>query len=349
MARVGAGAVPQKREVDWVKMQAPAGGLTQAADGTSHVGSGVRWSFNHAPEVADWTPNFTDATVPGHVKDAYLVIEPFQPYWAAAHGLLAFDFPSDTPVRNGRGEAEPALAASWEPRFLQGVSFNVLGNGFASMFPLHCQLETFRGAVDSAAGLGGHPLVRYKLNLSQEQKDQLLHNVLQDATHLDPDRKYQTLNSSCVTEVVHQVNRVLPHDRKLPEWWLPGVHDPGTALPTYVDVAFRDHGLIDDSGGVLIEPDRTRYPQAQVPQHGPIRDVVRRISDVPGFPLIVNAATTILGAAAGSVAGPAGSIAAGMGVAWMTRGLGDFIRRRSHTEFEPYEKYFPPTAGDPAP
>lgn len=214
-----------------------------------------RWGFSEFGKPDDWQPRFRNTAVPtGGVKEAYLVFEPFEPKWAAAHTMLAFKFENGREVVAQSGATSKGLCVSTEARLKRGQSYGLL-DGMRNKYGMVHTLSSWEDMRQKVCGKDQLRLVTYKLNLDQGQRDALLKRALDAATNPVPGQRYHTLRRSCYTSVLSLVNSVVPKRKRVRRWWIPEVlPNPFATLPSLAPRALAGKGLIDRASRRLVEP-----------------------------------------------------------------------------------------------
>jgi len=322
-----------------MKEQRPAENLGVTPDGRVKMGN-VRWGFTEAPGASP-EPVFQQATVdPTKVKDVYVVLEPFKPEWIAGHSFLMFDFKDGEGVRAQDGTTDSGLVVSVEARLREGQRFS-LPEGMKKKFGLVYQLGSWKDVVQKSCRNAPHKLIRYRLKLDDGQKEQLLRNSL-DASFKDRSAEfYNTVTDSCYSNVVHLLNGVLPREKRIHEWLLPGVlYNPAADLPLTASFVLGMKGVIDDSPPVLTQPDRRKFPDAQATDSF-FKKAARAASELPGWHVASAMAGAVLGAAAGALVPPpgVGLLLGGLLGGSAANEASHWLERESHCRLEPAEKY----------
>lgn len=313
-------------DIVWDPKQVPAkdGGVV----GDKHVIKNFRWGFQESAALpADWQPNFSDTTVDtSKVKDVYFVLQPFKPEAVAAHALMVFEMEDDTAIVGAEGQKDVGLALSVEARSPQGEGYNLV-KGLSKHFGQLYQLGSLVDQLQKVSRQRGHKLAMHKLDLSHEQKKELLENALSSATQDRLGEWYHLITNSCITSAYDTLNQVLPVDQKLARWTqalkLPR---PATFLPVIAGATLRQKNLLTNDPVTIINPDPKIFPEIQ---HN-----VSRLNEVlgpasrsalwnPGFRLAGGAIGGSLGYAIGSAFGGIPALAGLAGGALAGQYLGD--------------------------
>lgn len=332
--------IKPEEEAPWIKDQMPAKNLGTGEDGLLHIGN-VRCGFKEAAEVKDWEPVFKEISLnPDKVKDVYIVIEPFAPEWIAGHALSYFEFEDDGQITTSDGKTSNGLVLSIEARLKEGQSYSLI-DGMKNKFKNIYQLGTWEDFVQKGCRRAGHKLIRYKLNLSKEEKKELLKKNLEEAFKDRSNDYYNTLRNSCYSNQVRMINSVLPEERKINEWIIPNiVNNPGANIPNAAGFALGSAGIIENAPPVITEPDKTLFPDKQVKTTF-IGNTLKAASDTKGWEFMSGLTGMALGTALGSLVLPPVLAIPTTGLIGGVVGLntGEWIKRETHRILEPSEKY----------
>jgi hypothetical protein len=228
------------RADDYQPEQRPASLVATAAD--SLTLSNVRWGFGKGGR-----PRFEDTTIrPDQVKDVYLILEPFQPEWLAAHGALGFELDKGGVV-GADGKRSAGLVLSVEARLKKGQSYSLV-EGFKDRFGIVYQVGTMTDFYQKTVARQGNRVIRYRLKLTAAQKQALLRNALAEAVQDRSGEHYHTTRNSCYQNVHRILNTVLPRDQRVRDWLvrvpLPGgksfgIYNPLATWPKAATFAYR--------------------------------------------------------------------------------------------------------------
>lgn len=336
------GVKPNKDE--YIKEHREAKLIKTTSDGRLHL-SGIRWGFDEGKKAEDWNPRWKEASIdPSRVKDAYIVLELY-PDSFPGHAMTYFEFDDKGKVQTPDGESTKGLAMSFEAHLKKDQQFDAV-KGLKNEFGVIYQLGSWEDQVQKVCGRDGHSLIRFKLNLSQDQKEKLLRNSLDASTADRTGEFYNTINNSCFNSQVRLINTVLPPHQQVHEWIIPGkVYNPATVLPRGMSPVLGFKGILDDSAPVLTQPDKEKYPAKQVGSSF-IRSTLNTLSKIRGVSFLTGLAGVAAGAAAGSmIPFPIlGSIAGGILGGVSAYKSASWAMREGRMEFEPAEKYINSTA-----
>jgi len=328
----------------WTSMHRATHEVKQLPNGELHVDQ-ARWGFNEVGLPADWAGIFSDANIdPKHIKNVYLGTKPFDPESLAAHSVLIFEMDDEHPVTNSKGQKDTGLVLSMEARVHQGEHYS-MKESLSGKYPVIYQLGTWTDLVEKSTRKEDHKLIRYKLDLNPEQKEQLLRNCLDAAAAKRDEERYNLFTNSCHSVAIEMVNSVLPDSQKMKRWLLPHLYNPMATFPPYGDVIFAGHHLLAHENRLLITPDEGLHPGKHKGQTN-LGKVVKHIS--------TPAAWTPLCGLAGGLAAGLGAAATGLpplvavplaaiGGAVLGSSLGETLKRRTHTDYRPSSDYFPKT------
>ena len=331
-------AVKPKRD-EYIKEHREAKLIKTTGDGRIHL-NGIRWGFDEGKKAEDWNPRWKEASIdPSGVKDAYIVLELY-PDSFPGHAMTYFEFDDKGKIETSDGESTKGLAMSFEAHLKKDQQFDAV-KGLKNEFGVIYQLGSWEDQVQKVCGRDGHSLIRFKLNLSQEQKEKLLRNSLDASTADRTGEYYNTIKNSCFNSQVRLINTVLPPHQQVHEWIIPGkVYNPATVLPRGMSPVLGFKGILDDSAPVLTQPDKDKHPDKQVKSLF-VRSTLNTLSKIKGISFLTGLAGVAAGAAAGSmvpfpvlgsiVGGVIGGVSAYKSASW--------AMREGRMEFEPAEKY----------
>jgi hypothetical protein len=291
-------ATEQTDSLQWSTLQRPAGQLTVSGEGTLEVEK-VRWALKEEGPAADWPGVFSDAKVdPSHVKNVYLGVKPFAPDLLAAHDVLIFEMDEDHPVVSSDGRQDSGLVLSMEAKLAQGDHY-AIKKTLTGKYPVLYQLETWSELVQKTTRRENHDQILYKLDLTQDQNEQLLKNALEVACADRKDEKYNLFTNSCHSAAVDLVNSVVDEDHQMKRWLLPHVYNPLALFPAQGDILFAGKDLFADQPRLVIHPDSELHPAEAHPK-----------SSVIGKALKAAASSSVFGPACMAVGAMGGTLAA---------------------------------------
>jgi hypothetical protein len=289
---------------DYRPDQRPAQLLGTSSDGSTVKVSNMRWGFEGRSsgkpydqvtpaEKSAWKPRFQDTTIQmGKVKEVYLMMEPFKPELFAAHGILGFEFERGREMVGRNGKKARGMALSVEARLEKNEPYDLL-KGMKGKFEIVYQLGTMGDMYQKVLKRQDHKLIKHKLLLTQEQKDQLLANTIAEATKDRTGEKYHTTRNSCYQNLQRIIDTVLPRRQRTRDWLfripLPGgrsfgIYNPLATWPKLGPLALSMKGLLKRRDRVTARPKimMRKYKKGARPVRGTLaRPVVSRASTRP--------------------------------------------------------------------
>ena len=159
------------------------------------------------------------------LRSAWFVVEPFANWGGPAHTLMSFGF-----------EGDEYLAVSVEIRKEKGESFSPW-KGILRQYEVMYVIGDERDLIQLRTNHRRDKVYLYPVRASRERIEQMLVSMLRRATDLREEPEfYNTLTSSCTTNIVRHVNELVPGRIPLSYKVL---------LPAYSDELAYDLGLID--------------------------------------------------------------------------------------------------------
>ncbi len=251
--------------IDWNVHQTPTQLVKR--EGDKYTISNFRWGWveETGKENLDWTPRTADTTIDASkVKDIYLTLEPFAPEVVAAHGLLVFEMENDGDVTSSTGQTDFGFALSVEARLPKGKNYNLM-TGMKKEFGIVYQMGSLADQLQKTSRQRGHKLVLHRLELSKEQKEQMVHDGLKAATEDRLGEWYHTLTNSCYTADIDLINGVVPESQKMARW---SKHLKfarlATALPVLGGATLRQKGLLAKEPITSLQTNTELYPGQQM-------------------------------------------------------------------------------------
>lgn len=230
-------AATPANQTPWSQIQSATSWHGQNQQGIAHV-DGVRWDIAQGPdghllEKGEFRDTFIPTT---EVQDVYLAIKPFtdKPGNYPGHAQLHFAFPDNAPIRDNQGHEDHGLTLSVEIHFKHGSEDYQPG----SQTPILYQLCTWSDAIEKSVGYHHYPLQLYKLQLTKEQKVQLLQERLAAATADHTQDIYDPVTNSCLSTLIDGVNKVLPTSQQIPH------SDPNAKIPVWSPKVFKKFNVI---------------------------------------------------------------------------------------------------------
>ncbi|MFP4498596.1 MAG: DUF4105 domain-containing protein [Vulcanimicrobiota bacterium] len=322
----------------WRAWQKPAQLKEVGLDGKYKI-SNIRWGFEKPLDTEKPGPVFKDTTIdPTKVKDVYFMLEPFDPEWVAAHTLMGFEF-EDGGMVSEDGRQDNRLVVSVEARLREGESYGLV-KGLAAKNPNVYQLGTWKDSIQYRSQRQGHKMVRYKLNLTKDQKEQLLKNSLKTATEDHSKDMYHTVKNNCFNSQLRLLNSVLPEEQKITEWAIPGMlFNPYAAVPKLGPALLDRRGLLEGKA-VYTQPNKEMHPEEQK-EKSKLGNIFRKIVNTGAWHVMPAITGTLAGAALGTLVMPpvVGTMVGGLAGGFSASRAGGSIRRTVNFETEPSEKY----------
>lgn len=192
------------------------------------------------------------------LRSAWFVVEPFAGWEGLAHTLMSFGF-----------EGEDYLAVSVEIRKEKGEEFSPW-KGLIRQYELMYVLGDERDLIGLRTNHRRDRVYLYPVRAPRERLEQMLVSMLRRANQLAEEPEfYNSLTSSCTTNIVRHVNELVPG--RVP--WSYKV-----LLPGYSDELAYDLGLID-----------TDLPFEEAQRHFRIDEKAQRFGEGPGFSAAIRA------------------------------------------------------------
>lgn len=186
------------------------------------------------------------------LESVWFMVEPFSDWRGPAHTLMSFGF-SD-------GEY---IAISVEIRKEEGESFSPIG-GLFRQYELIYIVGDERDLIGLRANHRHDDVYLYKMLATPEQARELFVSMLTRANEVAKKPEfYNTLTSTCTTNIVEHINVMAPG--RIPLSYK-------TLLPAYSDELAFDLGLID-----------TPLPREQFRAAHQINEMAKRYAESPGF------------------------------------------------------------------
>ncbi len=203
--------------------------------------------------TTDYTPGYYDSTFDlTKISTLDFMVEPFSVNPGAAHTLLTFGFSDGKQV-----------AISVEIRKEKGESFSAI-KGLLRQYELMYVIADERDVLKLRTNYRHDQVYLYPIKASPEQIKNLFLDMLARADKLQREPEfYNTLTSTCTTNIVSHVNKLVPDRISL---------DYRILLPGYSDQYAYELGLID-----------TNLPFEEARKHFNINALAERYADSPDF------------------------------------------------------------------
>ncbi len=192
--------------------------------------------------VGDYDVRLFDRTIPlESVESVWFVLEPFSEWEGAAHTFLSFGFRDGT-----------YLAVSVEVRKEVGEAFSPIAGIYRS-YELAYVIGSERDLIGLRATHRKDQVYLYRLQATPEQARALFGDMLERAQRLGVRPEfYNTLTSTCTTNIVAHVRRIWPG--RIPR-------SLAVLFPGYADRLANDIGLIGDEGAFDAQRARHRIDE----------------------------------------------------------------------------------------
>ena len=177
----------------------------EAQDGDKLTLSGVRWGYDEAGESADWQPRVRDTRIDmDKVTDVYVGMEPMM---NVGHSSLVFEFSDPIKTSDGK-EQDNRLVVSVEARRREGQPYK-FWRGFGKEYGIVYQVGSFGDRVQHTARKIGRSQELRKLNLTGDQKKELLELSMKESVKDRTGDYYHTTRDSCYSGTIHQLDQVV--------------------------------------------------------------------------------------------------------------------------------------------
>ncbi|MDQ5893433.1 MAG: hypothetical protein QG640_445 [Patescibacteria group bacterium] len=156
-------------------------------------------NFSYA-STTSYTPAYYDKTYDiNKLKKVWYVVEPFSGYVGAAHTLLSFEF-----------ENEQFVSISVEIRKEKGESFSAF-KGLMRQYELMYVIADERDVIKLRSNYRKDLVYVYPVSADKEKAQALFLDMVQRAHDLNEQPEfYNTLTSTCTTNIVRHVNKITP-------------------------------------------------------------------------------------------------------------------------------------------
>lgn len=156
-------------------------------------------NFNYR-SVTDYDPAYYDAVYDlDKIQNMYYIVEPFGDWEGAAHTFFSFEF-----------EDDQFVSISVEIRKEQGEDFSAL-KGLFKQYELMYVIGDEKDLVKLRANYRNDPVYIYPANTSKDKMKVLFLSMIDRANSLkDQAEFYNTLTSTCTTNLANHINKVAP-------------------------------------------------------------------------------------------------------------------------------------------
>ena len=312
----------------------------KAQDGDKLTLSGVRWGYDEAGESVDWQPRVRDTQIEmDKVTDVYVGMEPMM---NVGHSSLVFEFSDPIKTSDGK-EQDNRLVVSVEARRREGQPYK-FWRGFGKEYGIVYQLGSFGDRVQHTARKIGRSQELRKLNLTDDQKKELLELSMKESVKDRTGDYYHTTRDSCYSGTIQQLDQVV--EGGMDKWLVPGlVLKPTMVAPSLTGLALNDRGLLADEPCQVIQPDQNLHPNTERKESKYVDPVVNKLSKK--HPTLWKRAFQVAGAAAGAAVSSqlGGGWVAGLATAAVSAGgaglMADHLRMSAGHDYLDPSQFYP--------
>lgn len=225
---------PPRTDRDWNTDQAILPGITINGDVVTI--KNIR-NFEYRT-TTDYTPAYYDRTINvKNIDKVWYMVEPFSGNSGAAHTLLSFGLIDGS-----------YISVSVEIRKEKGETFSPI-KGFLRQYELMYVIADEKDVIKLRSNYRRDQVYLYPIRADKEKVQSLFLSMLERAQKLqDEPEHYNTLTSTCTTNIVRHINDLVPG--KIP-------YDLRTLLPAHSDALAYELGLIDTD--LTFEEARLKY------------------------------------------------------------------------------------------
>jgi len=249
-------------DVEYEAYQRPATMLSDVK-GQMKV-SNIRWDIYPDPSVEQKKALHTwkDVVIdPSKVIKAYYVVKPFAPKFLAAHTLLAFSFEPGGAVST-EGEETSTIALTIEAYKKIGQTYGLIKT-MKKNFDIVWILTTLRNYADLNVNFNKSSdteLMIYPINFDRAQARALLEETIRQSCVNRQGEYYNTIRNNCTNNLIILMNRVLPENKRIKLWKIPGmIYNPKATMPLSVVKMLKKKGFI---GEPLVTITRQNFEEA---------------------------------------------------------------------------------------
>jgi len=215
--------------------------------GDAYSVANIRWDVGAA--AGDTSSKKLDfgwqtATIkPELVRNVYFVKKPFPPEWIAAHSLMIFTFDKGGMV-DSKGRESTGLALSIEAYQRTNQDYSLV-KGLKRQFGIVWLLTTWDNYLQFSCRFASEKLHLYPVRLTQEQKQQLVRETIEQAVVNRDGEFYHTITNNCTNNLVVLLNRVLEPAKRIKMWALPSfIYNFRATMPVWVPPMLIKPGLL---------------------------------------------------------------------------------------------------------
>lgn len=189
--------------------------------------SNIRWDISQDPSSKEKKAlhRWEDVTIdPEKIIKAYYVVKPFAPKFLAAHTLLAFTFEPGGAV-NKAGEDTRTIVLTIEAYKKLGQTYGLIKT-MKKEYDIVWILTTLRNYADLNVNYNKSSdteLTIYPINFNREQAKALLIETIKQSCVNRLGEYYNTIRNNCTNNLVILMNRVLPENKRMKLWTIPGM------------------------------------------------------------------------------------------------------------------------------
>lgn len=195
-------------------------------EGRSVLVRNVRNFEYSGQEEGQWTPGYYNQSYNlDEIKKGYFIVEPFSSYKGPAHTFLSFEF-----------EGGQFVSVSVEARKEKGESYHPI-KGLLRQYELTYLIADERDVIKLRTNYRKDKVYLFPLKASKEKLQALFLDMVNRTDKLNTEPEfYNSLTSTCTTNIVDHVNKITPNKVPFSFKYL---------LPAYSDELAFDLGLID--------------------------------------------------------------------------------------------------------
>jgi len=180
---------------------------------------------------------------PERIRNVYFVKKPFPPEWIAAHSLMIFTFDKGGMI-DSKGRESTGLALSIEAYQRMNQDYSLM-KGMKRQFGIVWLLTTWDNYLQLSCRFGNEKLYLYPVRLTQEQKQQLVRETIEQACVNRDGEFYHTITNNCTNNLVVLLNRVLEPAKRIKLWALPSfIYNFRATMPVWVPPMLIKRGLL---------------------------------------------------------------------------------------------------------
>jgi len=309
--------------------------IEKTPDGKIHFDN-MRWGEEKVPGKSRGKLVFSDCFIDTKkLKDCYLGLTPSK----EPHTYLVFEFEKES-VTSSTGQKDSFLVLSFGAKLKVGQRFEIL-KSFDKNFKASYQLCSWKDILQRASKFYNlNEIYRYKLNLTEKQKEELLKTTLDKSFKNNSEEFYHLLNNSCYTKSISLVNSTLPIKQKIKEWFIKGkVHNIMASIPSMAYFLVSEHNLLKDKGQILTKLSKNKSSEKCL-KESKTQNYLKSLTNNNFWDIAWKSAGLILGASVYSFSQspPIAVLSSFLGYE-LGEKIGSFIKFNANTVYEDAEKY----------